>query len=194
MPRVVDHEARRAELVELTAQEIARNGLDHLTLRDVARSGGWSTGMVSHYFRDKRALLQATFRSRAEHAGRLVLDLVEGGRPPLDAFVEAVLPLDEERLLNWQVWLAFWGSAIGDPELSAAQQARHDSFHADLVSALVAEREAGRLRRDLDLDHEAMRMIMVLDGIALQVVFSPGRWPPEAQRAMVAEHLAGLRP
>jgi AcrR family transcriptional regulator len=194
MPRVVDHEARRRELVELTAREIARSGLDHLTLRDVARSGGWSTGMVSHYFRDKRALLEATFRSRAEHAGRLAQTLVAAGHRPLEAFVEAVLPLDEDRLLNWQVWLAFWGQAIGDPELSAAQQERHDSFQRDLVSALGDELTAGRLRSDLDLQHEALRMIMVVDGIALQVVFSPERWPAASQRAMVAQHLAGLRP
>ena len=29
---------------------------------------------------------------------------------------------------------------------------------------------------------------------ALQVVFSPERWPASAQRRMVAQHLEGLRP
>jgi len=194
MPRVVDAEQRRRELVDLTAREIARMGLERVTLREVARAGGWSTGIVSHYFHDKRDLLLATFRSRAQQAGLAVRQLLEAGTAPLDAFVEAVLPLDEERLLNWQVWLAFWGSAIGDDELSAAQQERHDSFQCDLTNALEVERLAGRLRADIDPEHEALRMIMVLDGIALQVVFSPERWPEHAQRRMVDEHLAGLRP
>ena len=194
MPRVVDAELRRRELVDLTAQQIARVGLERVTLREVARAGGWSTGIVSHYFSDKRDLLLATFRSRAERAGLLARQLVERGRAPLDAFLEAVLPLDEERLLNWQVWLAFWGSAVGDEGLSAAQQDRHDSFQRDLVSALDVERQHGRLRPDLDLDHESLRLIMVVDGIALQAVFAPDRWPEVAQRRMVAEHLEGLRP
>jgi AcrR family transcriptional regulator len=193
MPRVVDAEQRRHELVTLTAREIARIGLDRVTLREVARAGGWSTGIVSHYFSDKRDLLLATFRSRAELAGRHALDLVNRGWAPLDAFVEAVLPLDDERLLNWQVWLAFWGSAVGDHQLSAAQQDRHDSFQRDLVAALEVENAQGRLRTGLDLEHEALRLIMVVDGIALQVVFSPDRWPERAQRRMVDEHLAGLR-
>jgi TetR/AcrR family transcriptional regulator, transcriptional repressor of bet genes len=194
MPKVVDAEQRRYELIDLTAREIARSGLERVTLREVARAGGWSTGIVSHYFSDKRDLLLATFRSRAEHAGRLAHLLQEQGAAPLDAFIDAVLPLDDDRLLNWQVWLAFWGSAIGDPELSAAQQERHDSFQLNLVEALATESAAGRLRDDVDLEHEALRLIMVLDGIAMQVVFSPDRWPEAAQRRMVQEHLAGLRP
>lgn len=194
MPRVVDAESRRAELMDLTARQIARLGLERVTLREVARAGGWSTGIVSHYFSDKRELLLATFRSRAEHAGALAHALVQRGHAPLDAFIEAVLPLDDDRLLNWQVWLAFWGSAIGDEVLTEAQQDRHDSFHRDLVKALEVEHHEGRLRDGLDLDHEALRLIMVVDGIALQVVFAPDRWPTAAQRRMVAEHLEGLRP
>jgi AcrR family transcriptional regulator len=194
MPKVVDAEQRRAELVDLTARQIARLGLERVTLREVARAGGWSTGIVSHYFSDKRDLLLATFRSRAEHAGSHARELVGHGVVPLDAFIEAVLPLDDERLLNWQVWLAFWGSAVGDEELSAAQQGRHDSFQHDLMGALAFEQAHGRLRHDVDLEHEALRLIMVLDGIALQVVFSPDRWPPSAQRRMVDEHLSTLRP
>lgn len=194
MPRVVDAEQRRAELVEMTAREIARVGLEGVTLRDVARVGGWTTGIVSHYFADKLDLLLATFRSRADiaaaHAGRLV----DGGASPLQAFVDAVLPLDDERLLNWQVWLAFWGAAVGDDALSAAQRDRHGRFHADLVRALAVERAAGRLRAGLDLRHEALRLITVLDGIAVQVVFEPDRWPARKQRRMVDEHLAPLLP
>jgi AcrR family transcriptional regulator len=194
MPRVVDADQRRAELVELTAREIARVGLDRVTLRDIARLGGWSTGIVSHYFVDKQDLLLATFRSRADVAGRLARSLVGDGSSPLDAFVEAVLPLDTERLLNWQVWLAFWGAAVGHEALSAAQRSRHATFQAELVRALEAERGADRLRAGLDLDHEALRLITVLDGIAVQVVFEPDRWPPGAQRRMADEHLATLRP
>ena len=193
MPRVVDAEQRRSELVEMTAREIARVGLERVTLRDVARVGGWTTGIVSHYFVDKRALLTATFRSRATLAGRTAAALIEAGATPLEAFVDAVLPLDEDRLLNWQVWLAFWGTAVGDPELSEAQRQRHEHFQHDLEQALRVEREHGRLAPGRDLAHEARRLITVLDGVAVQVVFEPRAWPPDEQRRIVDEHLRGLR-
>jgi len=193
MPRVVDAEQRRSELVEMTAREIARVGLERVTLRDVARVGGWTTGIVSHYFVDKRDLLLATFRSRADVAARHARGLVDGGATPLQAFVEAVLPLDAERLLNWQVWLAVWGAAVGDDELSAAQRERHERFHDDLVAALTVERRGDRLRAGLDLAHEALRLITVLDGTAVQVVFEPDRWPARKQRRVVDDHLSTLR-
>ena len=42
-----------------------------------------------------------------------------------------------------------------------------------LAQALAAEQAAGRLQQDLDLDHEARRLVAVLDGIAVQAVFEP---------------------
>jgi AcrR family transcriptional regulator len=150
--------------------------------------------VVSHYFLDKRDLLLATFRSRADVAHTCATALIAAGASPLEAFVEAVLPLDAERLLNWQVWLAFWGTAIGDDELSAAQRERHEQFHADLVRALAVERREGRVAKNRDLGHEARRIITVLDGLAVQVVFEPPSWPPAEQRRIVDEHLHTLRP
>lgn len=194
MPRVVDPVQRRAELTAVTAREIARVGLERVTLRDIARAGGWTTGIVSHYFVDKRHLLVETFRSRAALAASTAAARIDAGATPLDAFVEAVLPLDGERLLNWQVWLAFWGTAVGDAELSEAQRQRHEHFQHDLEAALRVERAAGRVARHRDLTHEARRLITVLDGIAVQVVFEPAAWPPAEQRRVVAEHLRTLRP
>ena len=148
MPKVVDSEQRRAELTRVTAGEIARVGLDGVTLREIARAGGWTTGIVSHYFVDKRDLLLATFRSRADAARDRIDVSLAAGASMLDAIVDSALPLDEEGALNWKVWLAFWGAAVGDPELSAAQQDRHRSFHRAIAQALAAEQAAGRLRQD----------------------------------------------
>jgi len=194
VPRLVDADQRRAELTAITAREIARVGLERVTLRDIARVGGWSTGIVSHYFADKRELLLATFRSRADLAARRAAEGIAAGASALQAFVEAVLPTDDERMLNWQVWLAFWGAAVGDGALTAAQRERYALFHASLEAALQAELSAGRVRADLDLGYEARRLVTVLDGIAVQAVFEADRFPPAEQRRVVADHLATLAP
>ena len=172
----------------VTAGEIARVGLDGVTLREIARAGGWTTGIVSHYFVDKRDLLLATFRSRADAAHDRIDVSLAAGASMLDAIVDSALPLDEEGALNWKVWLAFWGAAVGDPELSAAQQDRHRSFHRALAQALAAEQAAGRLRQELDIDYEARRLVAVLDGIAVQsgvraAVLAGGRPTPDRRRA-----------
>jgi AcrR family transcriptional regulator len=193
MPRVVDAEQRRAELVELTAAEIARDGLEQLTLRGLARAGGWTTGIVTHYFVDKRDLLIETFRSRADAARRRVEVARAAGATALEAIIDSALPLDGERLANWKVWLAFWGAAVGDDELTAVQLERHRSFVDTIERALEAERSARRLRVDVDIAYEARRLVALLDGVAVQAVFQPDRWPPEEQRRMIDDHLTPLR-
>ena len=39
---------------------------------------------------------------------------------------------------------------------------------------------------------EALRLVAILDGIALQAIFEPDRWPAEEQLAMVRADLAQL--
>jgi AcrR family transcriptional regulator len=186
-------EQRRAELIEVTAREVARVGLERVTLRDIARAGGWTTGIVSHYFVDKRELMIATFRSRADLARERIDAAVSAGVAVLPAIVEAALPLDAERTASWKVWLAFWGAAIGDEELSAIKLERHRTFVAAIEAALRTEQDAGRCV-GVDTGREALRLVAVLDGIALQAIFEPDRWPAEEQLAMVRAHLAQLEP
>ena len=73
-----------------------------MTLRDIARAGGWTTGIVSHYFVDKRELMIATFRSRADRARERIDAAVSAGAAALPAIVEAALPLDAERAASWR--------------------------------------------------------------------------------------------
>jgi AcrR family transcriptional regulator len=193
MPKTVDHAERRARLVEVTARHIADVGLDNVRLRDVARHAGSTTGMLSHYFVDKRSLLLSTFRSRTQGAGRLVTRALADGESQLDAMIEAVLPLDAERTLNWRVWLAFWGAAVGDPELAAEQRHRSMIFTAGLSEGVRAAQDDGSLRADLDPQETARYLAALLDGVAAQAIFAPELWPPDEQRRFIAARLTPLR-
>jgi len=194
MPRTVDHEARRAALVEVTAQHIAGVGIEGVRLRDVARAAGWTTGAVSHYFPDKRTLLLTTFRSRTEASSRL-FDAAARTRPGvLAASIDALLPLDEERTLNWRVWLAFWGAAVGDEELAGEQHRRQLLFTERLARTVRGAQELGEARPDLDVDQTARFLAALVDGVSIQAVFAPDVWPPAEQCRFVRRHLADLAP
>ena len=80
MPRTVDRDQRRAELIARAAQLIATKGIDGLTIRSVAKAAGVSTGVVSHYFSDKRDLLQTTYDVTADDVyGRVSRQVNEDG-------------------------------------------------------------------------------------------------------------------
>ena len=61
MPKIVDHEARRAELAAAVWRLASREGLGAVTMRGVAAEAGWSTGALGHYFADKEELLVFAF-------------------------------------------------------------------------------------------------------------------------------------
>ncbi len=62
MPKVVDHEKRRAEILEQCFDLFAEHGYGAMTMRKIAGELGVSTGTLYHYFDGKPALFEAMFR------------------------------------------------------------------------------------------------------------------------------------
>ena len=62
MPKVVDHEKRRAEILERCFDLFAEHGYGAMTMRKLATALGVSTGTLYHYFDGKPALFEAMFR------------------------------------------------------------------------------------------------------------------------------------
>lgn len=189
MPKVVDIDERRAALIDATSREIAARGLANVTLRSIARVNGWSTGIVTHYFADKHELLMATFNERADRSRREIERSVAAGVSLLDAAIDAGLPVDEERMLDWRVFLAYMGAAVGEPELLGLLRERQRRYLDTIVSALGEAARAGRLPARIDTRHEAERLLAVLNGIATQAILDPARFPARVQRRIVADHL-----
>jgi len=126
VPKVVDHEARRAEISAAVRRLVLREGVAAATVRGVAQEAGWSPGAVRHYFPDQAALLRWVIaQTFADVPERLDVRLrrwyadPETRDPVADAqaLVEELLPLDDVRRLEADVWLAAMDAARRDPEL-----------------------------------------------------------------------------
>ena len=53
MPKIVDWDARRDEILAATWRVIARDGIARATIRAIAREADCSRGILAHYFNDK---------------------------------------------------------------------------------------------------------------------------------------------
>lgn len=62
MPKIVDHQERREEILERSFELFARTGYGKVTMREMARHLKVSTGTLYHYFEDKDSLFQQMFR------------------------------------------------------------------------------------------------------------------------------------
>jgi AcrR family transcriptional regulator len=188
VPKLVDHGRRRDEVAAIAAAVLADTGIDSSTIRDVATAGGWSTTRVTHYFASKDELLAHTLEHSIAESTEAIIATCREGVDELRAIVEQLLPLDDQRRGRWRLWLAFWGRAIGSPELAEIQRSRQSQLVTMFDEALArrgepADAEARRA--------ESQRLIALLDGIAVQATFLPEHWPPDRQLAYFADVLGG---
>lgn len=192
MPKVVDHEERRAELGAAVWRLAARDGLEAVTVRRVAEEAGWSTGAVVHYFSDKEELLLFAFQTVADRVGRRVATAREEAGEPLElarALLAIGLPLDDERRDETRVWFAFLGLALTRPPLARAQRLAYDAWRRLVADALRDAREQGDIEEDVDVEREAAALVALVDGLAVQASFDPGC----LDVGLVDERLAELR-
>src|ERR1700752_2674735 len=119
MPKIVNWDDRRDEILSATWRVIARDGIARATIRAIAREASCSPGILAHYFDDKADILgSALLMSHRRVAARM--DAGTAGVSGLDALrvvmLEA-LPLDERRDLEAQIEISFWGRGRGTGEL-----------------------------------------------------------------------------
>jgi TetR/AcrR family transcriptional regulator, transcriptional repressor of bet genes len=196
MPKVVDHETRRAALGEAVWRVALRRGLEEATMREIAAEAGWSTGVLAHYFADKDELVRFAFRLVVERASARYLAAAEAedAVDRIRAALRETLPLDEERLAEARVWLAFLGRSLSHPDLAEERQAFYEQWRASLAGLIEDGRSRGDLRPGLDAEAEAVSLIALVDGLALQAVSDPSALDPARQEKLLDAAVEPLRP
>jgi AcrR family transcriptional regulator len=187
MPKIVDHEARRAQIAEAVWRIAADRGLGAASLREVAAEAGWSLGALRHYFATREDLLRFGFRLAAQRAYARIEQATAGAgsaRDALQAALEETLPLDEERRSELRVWLAFFVHA----DVSAELKGERDATYATIIGWLAGFLE--RLERPpADPPGTAVLLWAAIDGIALQGLARPETMTPARQRAALDAQL-----
>jgi AcrR family transcriptional regulator len=193
MPKIVDHDERRAEIIEATWRVIARDGMAHTTTRQIAREAGCSFGVLAHYFTGKEALLaSALVASHANVRGRTdALNRGRSGLPALRTLMLESLPLDDGRVVEAKVEVSFWGFAIGNPELIEIQNAEVDGLWERIHRRLREAEAQGQLRSGVDVDLVAHSCLALIDSLSLRATMYPERTTTETQVRML-DTLLGL--
>lgn len=191
MPLLVSHDERRDHVIAAASRILARSGLKAVTVRAVAKAAGFSTAVVSHYFRDKQEMLHLVFE-RNTQAALEAADEALARTHDLKAFIEPSMVLTEESADRWRIWLAYIAQVVAEADGEALQnESVHDRVDR-LTEVLESFRAGGDIRPDLDCRLEAQRLLAMMVGLAIQVMFDPGGWPNERQHALVDAELRPL--
>ncbi len=183
MPKIVDHELRRQELLAATWRVIARTGIVGVTTREIAREAGVSTGVLAHYFADKEELLAAALRlSHHQVYGRL-RERTQGllGLEALRVVMLEALPLDDQRLLEAQIEANFWSLALGNEALRELQHEEFERFWDVLHYRVCEAQKLGQIWPDADASDITHQLMIMVEGLSLEAVLYPSRANPQRQ-------------
>ncbi len=157
---------------------IMRDGLEATSLRRIAREGGFTTGVLTHYFADKRELISACF----EWTMRTWLDRVESDiRDAPDAedslcrFVAVAVPHAPTRHGEWRLWLNFVVTAAGDPQLADLLVDIDRRWEALATDSLGRWRDAGLVAPVIPVEQQALILARLGDGLGLRALVT-GDW------------------
>ena len=195
MPKIVDHDERRAELAGAVWRLVSSEGLDALTVRRVAAEAGWSTGALVHYFPDKEALVLFAFRMVADRVARRVDRAAQDSSDPVELARRLLcegLPLDADRRAEVRVWFAFLGLALTRPALAKAQRVAYRGWRSRLAQLLRDAQRAGQIDPGVDAESEAAELVALVDGLAVQATFEPRSFGAEHLQALLDSRLDGL--
>lgn len=192
MPKIVDHEERRAEIVAATMRVIERLGLDGATVREIAQEAGLSRSVLAHYFANKAQILVTAHQTAfAAVRDRIAAQRAEIEDPVelLRVALEEAMPVDARRMLEANIDVAFWEFARHDPALRAIRLQSHLEA-VEMWTSMAREVQAtGSARDGIDVDGFGVETQLVIDGTSLQAVLFPEAMTPERQLAVVATHL-----
>ena len=200
MPKIVDAEARRQDVVEAVLRIIAGDGLERASLRETADEAGLAVGSVRHYFAGSEELLAFSFASVVDRiVRRLEASLpgvhaaVPGSPGHRDAILTllcGLLPLDGPRALEVCAWMAFRNAARVRPFLAAEADRSHREVAVIVGTVISALRPEDEPRENLVV--EAERLLATLDGLCMHALLQPGWMTREMCVDVLEQHLDGM--
>lgn len=172
MARNIDLEERRRTVSAAACQVLARDGLGALSVRNVAAEAGLPPSTVRYAFPTQASVREHAIASVFDRT-RERIEAIDADLPTRQwarAVLVELLPLDDERVVELDVYLALGNAALTDAELRPT------------LDRVVVEmrRWCERVLEVLgvpsaDLEYEACRLHALLDGLAMHVArLAPG--------------------
>lgn len=173
MPKIVDHDRMRIDIVEAAARVIARVGPERASIKLIGAEAGYSPAAPLHYFGTRESLFEFAFKHFSDRSIVELRDIVQSED---DLVVRLTRLVDS--LLDRSAGDITFARCMISMVLGADNDSRFKSIDVEtyvastrLVRALFAEaQQAGLIAADSDLDAEAALLISVADGLAVAAI------------------------
>jgi AcrR family transcriptional regulator len=177
MPRIVDKDAKKADILDAAAVVFAREGFANAKIADIAIEAGIGKGTVYEYFRSKEEM----FLALCQRLVRWPEDMAPFfGKPEagLEKVIFAILDSYEQATLFFTILIEYWSVVIREKnanrELFLAHGEGFYDYPRRLVAAVV---RAGQDRKVFSTAYDAEKIaqiiIAAIEGLRIQRMLDP---------------------
>lgn len=173
-------EARRSLILDAARTAILARGLAAVSVREIARIAGVSSGTVTHHFASIDQILAGVLRRESERFREARAAVLADRRSALDGILrlgDGLLADDPDVHDYWSLWLDHWARAAHDPALAAWQSERYRTWR-ELLAGVLEEGIAQGEFRSLATADTAGELIALIDGLALQAFYGSSPLTP----------------
>jgi AcrR family transcriptional regulator len=195
VPKIVDHDERRAQIVDATWRLIERGGFERATMREIAAEAGFAHGALQRYFPNKESLLAAAFvRAHTGTNERASEQLAgERGLAALRTLCVEIMPIGRERIQEARVVVAFWDRAIQNEDLWTAHRENALNWRAQMRRFLEEARADGEIAQDEPVEVVIDQITAMNAGLQILCLLMPDTTTRERQLSALDDLLDGLR-
>ncbi|RSM61199.1 transcriptional regulator [Amycolatopsis sp. WAC 01376] len=179
MPRVVDHDQRRARIARAFQRLLAADGFAGVSFSKVAAEAGISVGSIQHYFAGKDVLLRFAYDDAVSRMGERVRSRVRNGEAAglpiaevLLGTLAELLPLDAERELEYRVRHGLQAQAAHDDALADVARRSGRDLLGYVTSVVERGKDSGDVAPGTDAELAARMILATVQGLADQVALS----------------------
>ncbi|MEJ8473680.1 transcriptional regulator BetI [Roseibium algae] len=186
MPKIGMEAERRRSLIAATVDAIHERGYSDVTVAQIAKRAGVSSGLALHYFGSKDQLLAATMRHLLKDLGDRIrerLSKAHGPRQRISAIIEGNFAPDQFRDAVIAAWLAFYVQS---------RTTQTNRRLLQIYSARLASNLTYNLRRFMPRDDArlvAEGTAAMIDGVWLRQALKDGPSAPSRAIEMVETYV-----
>lgn len=186
MPKMVDRDARRDDIGRAVWRVLNTQGMGELSIRSVAAEAKIPPSTLQHYFGTREDLLSHALQlSIAEQSRRL--ETKQGTGQIFDQVADAwcqTLPLDDVRRTEANVWFSAIVTLRGVAHRKVLDEAEDGLDHLARWSVTALTGQSNQA--------EATRLRAFMDGLAVNALSRPERFPETELQQQVAGYLTDL--
>ena len=195
MPRKVDKEKKKAEILFAALKVFARKGFYKTKIEDIARELGIGKGTIYEYFRTKEELLGRGFELLFQEMDLTIDKLCRQPLPPVKK-LEILIDFSIEEFVRFgegltNVLMDFWAEGIrsNHPDIVGSIDLKkiYRSYREKIARIIREGIKKGEFR-PCHPEHESSILIASLDGLMLQWIMDPELFTLRKMRNFLKKH------